>query len=210
MSVPAPGLLSTITCCPHRSVSRWPIIRASVKTESPARNGTMIRMVVPGIGTRPSPIGRVRTAPSPAGSTARRPVAGRVDAWCSAPSQKVLGSVMRPVTADAATVSGLPRNGRASRAPKRPGLLLVAVEIDTSPASSGPTTASLQGPHPAGSTTAPAPIRSASSPSAAGRRVVPFGPWNDEQADAVGDPAPLQEPGSGGDVLVHRGPRTNR
>lgn len=42
--------------------------------------------------------------------------------------------MMQPATTEAATVSGLPRNKRASSGPKRPWLWLVAVEIETSPA----------------------------------------------------------------------------
>src|SRR5690606_32945955 len=81
-------------------------------------------------------------------------------------------SVILPVTAEAATVAGLPRYSFASFAPKRPALLLVAVEIETSPECTGPITASLQGPQPGGSITAPASMKVPSRPSAASRRLV--------------------------------------
>src|SRR5262249_7722666 len=61
----------------------------------------------------------------------------------------VRGSVTWPATADAATVSGLPRY--ASPPPKRPSWLVAAVEIETSPLASGPITPPAHGPHPGGS-----------------------------------------------------------
>src|SRR5512143_2468623 len=57
MLPPAPGRLSTMTCCPHASVSFCPTSRARMSVAPPGGNGTTIRIGLVGYAGACAPAG---------------------------------------------------------------------------------------------------------------------------------------------------------